>query len=149
MEHVTKLFLVATGPREAFTIGSSERADKRVAVLAADLAGFVAMSGVDCHSELQISNLCGPGRLGAGGLGGSTGPGAVIRGAPFGKRGGLRIVPRLMGAALCLPITRNLFELSRFVIADHSAQRCVLCQNVAKPLVISTAFCKAGADSFS
>jgi hypothetical protein len=43
------------------------------------------------------------------------------------------------GAASCLPTTVDLFELSRFVIADHSPQRCVLCQNVAKPLVISTA----------
>jgi hypothetical protein len=30
MEHVTKLPLVATGPREALTIGFSERADHKI-----------------------------------------------------------------------------------------------------------------------
>jgi hypothetical protein len=61
---------------------------------------------------------------------------------------GMRVT-LLMGAALCLPTTGDLFELFRFVIADHLPQRCVLCQNVAKSLVISTAPCKAGAEGFS
>ena len=52
MEHVTKLSLAATAAREALTIGFPQRADQRVAVLAADLAAPVAMPGIDCHYEL-------------------------------------------------------------------------------------------------
>ena len=95
----------------------------------------------------SLTDMCGPGlgnheRL-RGRAGGLKGP------AHYGNSLGFRLSFRLTGAASCLPTTGDLFELSRFVIADHSPQRCVLCQNVAKPLVISTAPCKAGAEGFS
>src|SRR5262245_17390684 len=61
MEHVTKLPLVATGPREVLTISFSERADQRVAVLPADFATLVAVSSVNSHSELRALKGCGPG----------------------------------------------------------------------------------------
>src|SRR5262249_26608764 len=51
MEHVTKLPLVATDPREVLTIGFSERADQRIAVFAADFASLVAVSSVNSHSD--------------------------------------------------------------------------------------------------
>jgi hypothetical protein len=49
MEHLTKLLLVAIASREALTIGFSERADQCVAVPAANLPAFIAVSAIECH----------------------------------------------------------------------------------------------------
>jgi hypothetical protein len=49
MKHVAKFLLVAKAPREAFTIGFSERADQRVAVLTTDLSAHVVLSRIKGH----------------------------------------------------------------------------------------------------
>jgi hypothetical protein len=77
MEHVTKLPLVATGPREVLTISFSERADQRVAVFAADFATLVAVSSVNSHSDSPGFEAMWPRPLvGAGGRLGDGSPGA-------------------------------------------------------------------------
>ena len=68
MKHVTKLPLVATGPREVLTISFSERADQRVAVLVSPLLSRCLVS--IAILTLRALKRCGPGHSsGLGGLG--------------------------------------------------------------------------------
>jgi hypothetical protein len=78
MEHVTKLLLVATAPREVLTIGFSKRSDQRVAMLVADLVALVAVTGIDCHCNDSCTSAVAPAIVGGLGLGtDGPGPGTV------------------------------------------------------------------------
>src|SRR5262249_24227667 len=68
MEHVTKLPLVATDPRDVLTIGFSERADQRILRLISPLLSRCLVS--IAILTLRALKRCGPGHSsGLGGLG--------------------------------------------------------------------------------